>query len=187
MSSTPPAPTDDPAVGRILVSQSEIAARVAELGAQITSDYRDRAPLIVGVLKGAVLFTADLCRAVELPVELDFMAVSSYGSSTRTSGVVRILKDLDVDVAGRDVILVEDIVDSGLTLSYLRRTLLARRPASLEICSLLVREEQTDLDELVRYVGFKVPPEWVVGYGLDVAQQYRNLPDIRAYDAGAAH
>ncbi len=186
MSSPSPVPIGDPAVGRILVSQSDIADRVAELGAQITADYSGRRPLIVGVLKGAVLFTADLCRAVRLPVELDFMAVSSYGSSTRTSGVVRILKDLDVDVAGRDVILVEDIVDSGLTLSYLRRTLLARRPASLEICSLLVREAQTELDELVRYVGFKVPPEWVVGYGLDVAQQHRNLPDIHAYDAGAA-
>lgn len=177
---------DDPAVGRVLVSHAEIAARVVELGAQITEEYRGRSPLLVGVLKGAVLFTSDLCRAVDLPVELDFMAVSSYGSSTRTSGVVRILKDLDVDVAGRDVILIEDIVDSGLTLSYLRRTLSARKPASLQICSLLVRDDQTDLDDLVRYVGFKVPPGWVVGYGLDVAQRYRNLPDIRQYDADAA-
>ena len=174
---------DDPALGRVLVSHAEIAARVQALGEEIAADYAGSSPLLVGVLKGAVLFTADLCRAIDLPVELDFMAVSSYGSSTRTSGVVRILKDLDVDVAGRDVILIEDIVDSGLTLSYLRRTLRARKPNSLEICSLLVREAQTDLDELVKYVGFKVPPEWVVGYGLDVAQKYRNLPDIRAYDA----
>lgn len=178
---------EDDALGRVLVSQADIAARVAELGAQITSDYAGRAPLLVGVLKGAVLFTSDLCRNIDLPVELDFMAVSSYGSSTRTSGVVRILKDLDVDVADRDVILVEDIVDSGLTLSYLRRTLRARRPRSLEICSLLVREHQEDLDELVKYFGFKVPAEWVVGYGLDVAQRYRNLPDIRAYDADGGH
>ena len=175
---------DDDALGRVLVSHDEIAARVAELGRRITEEYRGKQPLLVGVLKGAVLFTSDLCRAIALPVELDFMAVSSYGSSTRTSGVVRILKDLDVDVAGRDVILVEDIVDSGLTLSYLRRTLKARQPASLEICSLLVREKQTDLDDLVKYVGFKVPPAWVVGYGLDVDQRYRNLPDIHAYDNG---
>jgi hypoxanthine phosphoribosyltransferase len=177
---------NDPAVGEVLVSQEQIAARVAELGAEITQEYQGKAPLLVGVLKGAVLFASDLCRAVNLPVEIDFMAVSSYGSSTRTSGVVRILKDLDVDVAGRDVILIEDIVDSGLTLSYLRRTLSARKPASLQICSLLVRDDQTDLDDLVRYVGFKVPPGWVVGYGLDVAQRYRNLPDIRSYDSDAA-
>ena len=177
---------DDPALGRVLVSQEEIVRRVAELGEEITEAYAGREPLIVGVLKGAVLFASDLCRAVRLPVELDFMAVSSYGSSTRTSGVVRILKDLDVDLADRDVILVEDIIDSGLTLSYLRRTLAARRPASLEVCSLLVREDRTDLDELVRFVGFRVPGEWVVGYGLDVAQTYRNLPNIRAYDASHA-
>ena len=186
--SSPTGPVDsDAALGRVLVSHSQIAERVGELGAQITADYEGSAPLLVGVLKGAVLFTSDLCRAIDLPVELDFMAVSSYGSSTRTSGVVRILKDLDVDLVDRDVILVEDIVDSGLTLSYLRRTLGARKPRSLEVCSLLVREGQTELDDLVKYVGFKVPPEWVVGYGLDVAQRYRNLPDIRAYDADAAH
>ncbi len=178
---------DHEGLGEVLVSQAAIADRVAELGAQITADYTGRSPLLVGVLRGAVLFTSDLCRAIDLPVELDFMAVSSYGSSTRTSGVVRILKDLDSDVTGRDLILVEDIVDSGLTLSYLRRTLKARKPASLEICSLLVREAQEDLDDLVKYVGFKVPPEWVVGYGLDVAQRFRNLPDIHAYDAAQDH
>ncbi len=176
---------EDSALGRVLLSEGEIAARVAELGASITADYQGRPPLLVGVLKGAVLFISDLCRAIDLPVELDFMAVSSYGSSTKSSGVVRILKDLDLDIGDRHVILVEDIVDSGLTLSYLRRTLAARRPASLEVCSLLVREGQTDLDDLVRYVGFKVPPEWVVGYGLDVGQRFRNLRDIRAYDQDA--
>ncbi|MFT7646589.1 MAG: hypoxanthine phosphoribosyltransferase [Candidatus Poriferisodalaceae bacterium] len=171
----------DPSVGRVLITQDEIAARIAELGRTITKDYEGRSPLMVCVLKGAVLFAADLARQVDLPLELDFMAVSSYGSATRTSGVVRILKDLDIDISGRDVILVEDIVDSGLTLTYLRKTLMARQPSSLEVCSLLVREERDDIDELVRYIGFRLPPDFVLGYGLDVAQKYRNLRDIRSY------
>ena len=174
----------DPALSKILVSHDEISGRVQELGQEIANDYAGRAPLLIGVLKGGAIFTTDLARAIALPVELDFMAVSSYGSSTRTSGVVRILKDLDEGIEGRDVILVEDIVDSGLTLRYLRKTLLARTPGTLEICSLLVREEQQqgELDDLGKYVGFKIPPVWVVGYGLDVGQRYRNLPDIWEYD-----
>ncbi|MCH2634911.1 MAG: hypoxanthine phosphoribosyltransferase [Acidimicrobiales bacterium] len=176
-------PTDDPALTEILVTRDEIKARVQGLGQEISNDYAGRVPLLIGVLKGGVIFASDLARAINLPVELDFMAVSSYGSTTRNSGVVRIIKDLDNDIEGRDVIIVEDIVDSGLTLRYLRKTLLARNPASLEFCSLLVREEQqADLDDLVKYAGFRLPQVWVVGYGLDVGQRYRNLGDIWAYD-----
>ena len=173
----------DPALSEVLLSHAEIRARVQQLGQEIANDYNGRTPLLIGVLKGGAIFTTDLARAIDLPVELDFMAVSSYGSSTRTSGVVRIIKDLDEDIEGRDVIIVEDIVDSGLTLRYLRKTLLARNPATLEFCSLLVREEQqADLDDLVKYAGFRLPQVWVVGYGLDVGQRYRNLRDIWAYD-----
>ena len=176
-------PTDDPALTEILVTRDEIKARVQGLGQEISNDYAGRVHLLIGVLKGGVIFASDLARAINLPVELDFMAVSSYGSTTRNSGVVRIIKDLDNDIEGRDVIIVEDIVDSGLTLRYLRKTLLARNPASLEFCSLLVREEQqADLDDLVKYAGFRLPQVWVVGYGLDVGQRYRNLGDIWAYD-----
>ena len=176
-------PTDDPALTEILVTRDEIKARVQGLGQEISNDYAGRVPLLIGVLKGGVILASDLARAINLPVELDFMAVSSYGSTTRNSGVVRIIKDLDNDIEGRDVIIVEDIVDSGLTLRYLRKTLLARNPASLEFCSLLVREEQqADLDDLVKYAGFRLPQVWVVGYGLDVGQRYRNLGDIWAYD-----
>ncbi|MAG03660.1 MAG: hypoxanthine phosphoribosyltransferase [Acidimicrobiaceae bacterium] len=173
--------------GRILVSAEQLAERVAQLGAEITVDYAGRSPLLVGVLKGAFMFMSDLSRVIDLPVEFDFMAVSSYGHSTRSSGVVRIVKDLDLDLAGRDVILVEDIVDSGLTLNYLRRNLLARNPASLEVCALLVREDHSVDEEILRYEGFRIPGEFVVGYGLDVDQRYRNLPDIRVVeqDSGA--
>ena len=180
---TDPSPTDDPALTEILVTRDEIEARVQGLGQEISNDYAGRTPLLIGVLKGGVIFASDVARAINLPVELDFMAVSSYGSTTRNSGVVRIIKDLDNDIEGRDVIIVEDIVDSGLTLRYLRKTLLARNPASLEFCSLLVREEQqADLDDLVKYAGFRLPQVGVVGYGLDVGQRYSNLRDIWAYD-----
>lgn len=172
----------DPALGRTVVSEARISARVAELGAQITKDYAARAPLLVGVLKGAFVFMADLARAIDLPVEVDFMAVSSYGSATRTSGVVRIVKDLDLDLSDRDVIIVEDIIDSGLTLQYLRRNLNARNPASLEVCALLVREGQQHSELDLRYVGFTIPPDFVVGYGLDVAERYRNLPHVSVYE-----
>ena len=174
---------DDPRVGDIVVGHADVDRRVKELGAQITEDYQDRRPLFVGVLTGAFIFLADLVRTVDLPIEVDFMAVSSYGSSTRTSGVVRIIKDLDRDIAGRDVILVEDILDSGLTLRYLHKTLMARQPASLEVCSLLARKGERDLDRLVRYIGFHIDPGWVVGYGLDVAERHRELPDIRSYES----
>jgi hypoxanthine phosphoribosyltransferase len=172
---------DDTKLGRVVVTESELTARVEELGRQITADYHDRPPLLVGVLKGAFVFMSDLARAIRLPVEFDFMAVASYGSATKTSGVVRIVKDLDLDLSSRHVLVVEDIVDSGLTLSYLRRNLLARGPASLEVCALLVKEglQRTQLD--LRYVGFRIPPDFVVGYGLDIGERYRNLPSVCVY------
>jgi tRNA(Ile)-lysidine synthase len=168
-------------VGRTLVSAEEVAARVAELGAQITADYRDHPPLLVAVLKGAMLFMSDLCRAIALPVDVDFMAVSSYGSATKTSGVVRIVKDLDAELVGRHVLVVEDIIDSGLTLNYLRRYLNARQPESVEVCALLVKEGEQRVELDLRYVGFMIPPEFVVGYGLDVAERYRNLSGVHLY------
>ena len=171
---------DDPALGPTIVDADQLEARVAELGAQITADYAGESPLLVGVLKGAFMFMADLARSIDLPVEFDFMAVSSYGSSTRTSGVVRIVKDLDADLTDRHVILVEDIIDSGLTLNYLRKNLASRNPASLEVCALLLRDGRAVADG-IRYVGFNVPGDFVVGYGLDVAERYRNLNEVRAY------
>ena len=167
------------AAGRLLISEEDLQARIRALGREITADYAGRAPLLVGVLKGAFMFMSDLARAIDLPVEFDFMAVSSYGHSTRSSGVVRIVKDLDLDLADRDVIIVEDIIDSGLTLNYLRRNLLARNPASLEVCALLVRENHRMDGSIIRYEGFRVPSEFLVGYGLDVNERFRNLPDIR--------
>jgi hypoxanthine phosphoribosyltransferase len=165
-----------------LLTAAELRQRVAELGAQIGADYDGLDPVLIGVLKGAFVFMADLVRAIPVPVEVDFMAVSSYGSSTRSSGVVRIVKDLDLDLAGRHVLLVEDIVDSGLTLAYLRKTLAQRDPASFEVCALMVREATLRVDVTgLRYIGFRIPDEWVVGYGLDVAQHWRNLPDIRIW------
>jgi len=177
-------PVDGNAIGRIVVSEDELQARIRELGKELTSDYTGRPPLLVGVLKGAFVFMSDLSRAIDLPVEFDFMAVSSYGSATRSSGVVRILKDLDLDLTDRHVVIVEDIVDSGLTLAYLRKNLAARGPASMEVCALLVKEglQRVELD--LKYVGFTIPPTFVVGYGLDVAEKYRNLPFIAEY-AGA--
>ncbi|HRW37070.1 MAG: hypoxanthine phosphoribosyltransferase [Acidimicrobiales bacterium] len=172
---------DDPHLGRTVVGEAELQARVAELGAEITADYAGKAPLLVGVLKGAIMFMADLARRVDLPVEFDFMAVSSYGNATRSSGVVRIVKDLDLDLTGRHVLIVEDIIDSGLTLAYLRRNLLARNPSSVEVCALLVREGLQAKDPDLRYVGFTIPPAFVVGYGLDVADRYRNLPYVAEY------
>ena len=168
-------------VGPVLVEAERLAARVAELGAQITEDYADEPPLLVAVLKGAMLFMSDLCRAIALPVDVDFMAVSSYGSATKTSGVVRIVKDLDSELEGRHVLVVEDIIDSGLTLNYLRRYLKARQPKSLEICALLVKEGEQRVDLDLRYVGFTIPPEFVVGYGLDVDERYRNLTGVHLY------
>jgi hypoxanthine phosphoribosyltransferase len=170
-----------PQVGPVLVDKDRLAARVAELGAQITADYADDPPLLVAVLKGAMLFMSDLCRAIALPVDIDFMAVSSYGSATKTSGVVRIVKDLDSELEGRHVLVVEDIIDSGLTLNYLRHYLDARAPKSVEVCALLVKEGEQRVQLDLRYVGFQIPAEFVVGYGLDVAERYRNLPGVHLY------
>jgi hypoxanthine phosphoribosyltransferase len=165
-------------VSEVLVDAERLQARIKELGGQITGDYEGRDLLLVGVLKGAVFFMADLMRELALPCEIDFMAISSYGAGTDSSGVVRILKDLDLNIAGRDVLVVEDIIDSGLTLSYLMRTLRARRPATLEICTLLTKPERREIDVPVRYVGFEIPNKFVIGYGLDFAERYRNLPYI---------
>ncbi|HEX2111808.1 MAG TPA: hypoxanthine phosphoribosyltransferase [Gaiellaceae bacterium] len=165
-------------VADILIDEETLQARIAELGADVTRDYRERDLLLVGVLKGAIFFMADLMRRIELPCEVDFMAISSYGAGVDSSGVVRILKDLDVSVEGRNVLIVEDIVDSGLTLSYLLRNLEARHPASLEVCALLTKPERRANDVDCRYVGFEIPNRFVIGYGLDFAERYRNLPYI---------
>lgn len=167
-----------PDIEKVLLPSAQIQAKLAEMGEQITQDYADRPILLVGVLKGAFVVMADLARYIRLPLEFDFMAVSSYGAATKSSGVVRILKDLDHDLEGLDVLVVEDIVDSGLTLKYLLKNLAARKPASLEVAALLrkVGIQQVELD--LRYVGFDIPNEFVVGYGLDFAEKYRNLPYI---------
>jgi hypoxanthine phosphoribosyltransferase len=176
----------DRSLGRLVVGSDDIQRKVAELGARITKDYEGRPPLLVGVLKGAFIFMGDLARAIDLPIDVDFMAISSYGSATQTSGVVRIVKDLDADLTGRHVLIVEDIVDSGLTLAFLRRNLLARHPASLAVCALLVKSGLQRVDPDLAYVGFDIPPEFVVGYGLDVAERYRNLPYICEYRPDAS-
>ncbi|HEX2049401.1 MAG TPA: hypoxanthine phosphoribosyltransferase [Actinomycetota bacterium] len=165
-------------IAEVLITADEIHDKIASLAKQITEDYRGRDALLVGVLKGAFVFMADLAREIRLPIEFDFMAVSSYGSSTKSSGVVRILKDLDYEITGRDVLLVEDIIDSGLTISYLLRYLQARGPASLEICSLFWKKGEQAVPLEVKYPGFEIPPVFVVGYGLDYAEKYRNLPYI---------
>jgi len=162
----------------ILITPDRLQKRIAELAAQIDADYADRELLLVGVLKGAVMVMADLARAVRLPVHMDWMAVSSYGSGTKSSGVVRILKDLDCDITDRHVLVVEDIVDSGLTLSWLVSNLQSRRPASLEVCALLRKPAAARIDVDVAYVGFDIPNAFVIGYGLDYAEKYRNLPFI---------
>jgi len=168
----------DPAIGEILVHADDLQRRVQELGEAITRDYEERDLLLICVLKGAVLFLSDLMRHIDVPCEVDFMAVASYGSATASSGVVRILKDLDASIEGRDVLIVEDIVDSGLTLSYLLRTLRARNPASLEVCALLTKPERRQVELPARYVGFEIPDRFAIGYGLDHAERYRNLPFI---------
>jgi hypoxanthine phosphoribosyltransferase len=165
----------DDGIGEVLVTPEELKRRVAELGTEISRDYEGRDLVLVGVLKGAVMFLADLMRELTVPCELDFMAVSSYGSSTDSSGVVRILKDLEASIEGRDVLIVEDIIDSGLTLQYLMRNLKARNPRSLEVCALLTKPERRRVDLPTRYVGFEIPNRFAIGYGLDHAQKYRNL------------
>jgi hypoxanthine phosphoribosyltransferase len=165
-------------VGDILVQRDELEHRIRELGAEISRDYAGRDVLLIGVLKGAVFFLADLMRQLDVECEVDFMAVSSYGASTDSSGVVRILKDLDAPIEGRDVLIVEDIVDSGLTLSYLFRMLRARGPASLEVCALLTKPQRREIDLPIRYVGFEIPNRFAIGYGLDYAERFRNLPYV---------
>ena len=174
---------DDPRVKEVVVGTDDLNKRVEEIGRQVTADYEGECPLLVGVMKGAFVFMSDLVRAIDLPLEIDIMAISSYGGGTTSSGVIRIVKDLDADLTGRHVLVVEDIVDSGTTLSYLRRNLQARRPASLEVCALLVKETASAALPTLRYVGFEIPSDFVVGYGLDVAEKYRNLSDVRLYDA----
>ncbi len=175
-----------PEAGELLVSSEEIEGKVRELGGRINEDYRGESLVLVGILRGAVVFLSDLMRRIDLPCEIDFIEVSSYGAGTTTSGVVRILKDLREDITGRHVLIVEDIIDTGLTLAYLRRTLLARRPASLEICALLTKPSRRRVELDVKYLGFEVPDEFVVGYGIDYAGYYRNLRDIRALLSEAA-
>jgi hypoxanthine phosphoribosyltransferase len=168
----------EPPIGEVLVNADELQRRVGELGGEISRDYAGRSLLLVGVLKGAVFFLSDLMRFIDIPVEVDFMAVASYGSATDSSGVVRILKDLDVAIEGRDVLIVEDIVDSGLTLQYLIRNLGSRNPRTLEVCALLTKPERRKVDLPTRYVGFEIPDRFVVGYGLDYQEHHRNLPFV---------
>ena len=165
-------------IGKTLITADEIEAKLAEMGKAITADYREKDLIMIGILKGAFVVMADLSRHIDLPLEFDFMAVSSYGASTKTSGVVRILKDLDEEIEGRDVLIVEDIIDSGLTLHYLMKNLLVRKPATLEIAALLIKEgiERPPLE--VKYEGFRIPPDFVIGYGLDYEGKYRNLPYV---------
>jgi hypoxanthine phosphoribosyltransferase len=170
------------AVTEVLIDREGLQLRIHELGEEISSDYAGRDLLLIGVLKGAVFFMADLMRNLTIPCEIDFMAISSYGDSTDSSGVVRILKDLDINIEGRDVLIVEDIIDSGLTLSYLMRNLEAREPASLEICALLTKPERREAEVPVRYIGFEIPNRFVIGYGLDFAERYRNLPYVGILD-----
>jgi hypoxanthine phosphoribosyltransferase len=165
-------------VGEVLIEPDVLRSRVAELGEEISEAYRGRDLLLIGVLKGAVFFMADLMRHLTVPCEVDFMAISSYGAATDSSGVVRILKDLDINIEGRNVLVVEDIIDSGLTLSYLIRNLESREPASLEICALLTKAARREIDVDVRWVGFEIPNRFVIGYGLDFAERYRNLPYV---------
>lgn len=176
------APPRPPGVGDVLVGESELRRRVRELGREISRDYEGRSPLLIGVLKGAVFFLSDLMREMDVPVQVDFMAVASYGSATDSSGVVRILKDLDAAIEDKDVLIVEDIVDSGLTLQYLMRNLGSRGPRSLEVCALLNKSERRKVELPMRYVGFDIPDRFVVGYGLDHAERFRNLPFVAALE-----
>ncbi len=170
-------------VSEVLIEEDRLRSRVIELGEEISADYAGRDLLLIGVLKGAVFFMADLMRTLGIPCEIDFMAISSYGAQTDSSGVVRILKDLDINIEERNVLVVEDIIDSGLTLSYLMRNLEARNPATLEVCALLTKPDRREIDVPVRYIGFEIPNRFVVGYGLDFAERYRNLPYVGVLDS----
>ena len=171
------------AVGEVLIDQEALAGRITELADDVSTDYAGRDLLLIGVLKGAVFFMADLMRQITVPCEVDFMAISSYGGSTDSSGVVRILKDLDINIRDRDVLVVEDIIDSGLTLQYLMRNLRSREPRSLEVCALMTKPDRREIDVDVRYVGFEIPNRFVIGYGLDFAERYRNLPYVAVLHA----
>jgi hypoxanthine phosphoribosyltransferase len=170
-------------VAEILIDEDSLQRRIADLGDEVSADYAGRDLLLIGVLKGAVFFMADLMRRLTVPCEIDFMAISSYGGQTDSSGVVRILKDLDMNIKGREVLVVEDIIDSGLTLSYLMRNLRSREPASLEICALMTKPSRREIDVPVRYVGFEIPNRFVIGYGLDFDERYRNLPYVGVLNA----
>jgi hypoxanthine phosphoribosyltransferase len=172
------------AVGEVLIDEDALAGRITELAEEVSTDYAERDLLLIGVLKGAVFFMADLMRQITVPCEVDFMAISSYGGSTDSSGVVRILKDLDINIRDRDVLVVEDIIDSGLTLQYLMRNLRSREPASLEVCALLTKPARREIEVPVRYVGFEIPNRFVIGYGLDFAERYRNLPYVGVLNEG---
>jgi hypoxanthine phosphoribosyltransferase len=172
------------AVRKVLIGEDALQQRITELGEEISADYHGRDLLLIGVLKGAVFFMADLMRRLTVPCEIDFMAISSYAGATESSGVVRILKDLDINIEGRDVLVVEDIIDSGLTLSYLMRNLEAREPATLEVCALMTKPARREIEVPVRYTGFEIPNEFVVGYGLDFGERYRNLPYVAVLDEG---
>jgi hypoxanthine phosphoribosyltransferase len=172
------------AVRKVLIDEDALQQRITELGEEISADYQGRDLLLIGVLKGAVFFMADLMRRLTVPCEIDFMAISSYAGATESSGVVRILKDLDINIEGRDVLVVEDIIDSGLTLSYLMRNLEAREPATLEVCALMTKPARREIEVPVRYTGFEIPNEFVVGYGLDFGERYRNLPYVAVLDEG---
>ena len=175
----------DPRIGEILISEDRLQERITELADEISRDYAGRQVLVVGVLKGALLFIADLVRKLSVPCTMDFMAVSSYGSSTHSSGVVRILKDLDAPIAGKHVLVVEDVVDSGLTLSYLMKNLRSREPASLELCTLMVKPAGHQVPVSMKYVGFEMPDKFVIGYGLDFDEQFRQLPYIATFTGAA--
>ncbi len=167
-------------IERVLISEEELTQIVKDLGAKISEDYKDKDLLLVSVLKGSVIFMADLMREIKIPCNIDFMAVSSYGAGTQSSGVVRIIKDLDTSIEGKDLLIVEDILDSGRTLSYIREILLARNPNSIKICTLFDKPERRDVDIYAEYIGSRVPNEFIVGYGLDYNEYYRNLPYIGA-------
>ena len=180
----PPGVASNDSIGQTLVTADEIAQRVWELADEVSREYKGKDVLLLGILKGAVFFLSDLMRQLEIPAEVDFMAISSYGSATKSSGVVRILKDLDRPIEGRHVLIVEDIVDSGLTLRYLLGNLTGRNPLSLEVCALLSKQEARLVDVPVRYVGFEIPNEFVIGYGLDYQERYRSLPYVATLVTG---
>ncbi len=176
--------TLDGDIKKILLTEEEIGERIKQLAQALNRDYCDKSPLFIGILRGAIMFLGDLTRATNLPLEVDFMAVASYGSSTRSSGVVRILKDLDEDIRDRHVVLIEDILDTGLTLNYLLKNLKTRQPASLEVCALLVKKERQEVGVELKYSGFEIEDTFVVGYGLDYQERYRNLPYIGTLKEG---